>query len=71
MPQKTDNTEPVTLLTAHELAAKLRLPSVRALWTAHHRGHVPKGTRIPGLGLRWDARAIDQWLAERLAKGAA
>ena len=49
------------------LAAKLgsTVPSVRS---GYQRGFIPRGTKIPGLGLRWDEAAIDAWLSEQLSK---
>jgi predicted DNA-binding transcriptional regulator AlpA len=62
--------ESVELINTEELAAILKM-TVKSLRSAHSRGHVPRGVRIPGLGgLRWDRAKIDQWLRERM-RGAA
>ena len=61
--------EPIELLSSDEVAQILRM-TVKSFRSAHSRGHVPRGVKIPGLGLRWDRAQIDKWMRERM-RGAA
>ncbi len=37
----------------------------RKLHKAVCRGHVPRGARLPGLGLRWRRDEVDAWIARQ------
>lgn len=51
-----------------EQLATLLCTTRDSLYKAIQRGHVPPGTRVPGLGLRWRRDEIDAWLAKVLPR---
>lgn len=52
---------PPALLTI-EAVAELCATTPRQIRNMQARGQIPAPKRIPGLGLRWSAEAITQWL---------
>jgi excisionase family DNA binding protein len=55
----------VELLTSAQMADRLGI-SMRQLYSAHSRGQLPAGRRIPGVGLRWRASDVDAWIERSL-----
>lgn len=60
------------LLSSAELAKVLNT-SPKAIRTAHSRGLLPRGIRLPGVrGLRWRGEDVARWIDEHArTKGAA
>src|SRR5690606_17312409 len=53
------------LLTAEEVAAYLRLPTVRALYSMRARGTAPPAVKVGRRGLRFRRGDVDRWPAAR------
>lgn len=58
---------PPELLATLDLASILRV-SPRQVLNMHSRGQLPRGHKVPGLGLRWVRSELDEWLKERVGK---
>lgn len=66
MAPKTDRK--IILLTSDQVVQKLGLKNRSSLHNAVHRGHIPRGKRIAGVGVRWDEAALDRWVAEHFGE---
>lgn len=53
------------LLDSERLAALLS-STPGSIRKAHQAGLIPRGTTIPGLGLRWRMSLIQAWIAEKV-----
>lgn len=57
-------------MTSAEVAAYLST-STRSLRAACARGFIPRGMKLPGLGLRWRRSVLDQWIEDTQTEGSA
>lgn len=55
------------LLTSDDVAALFKMPRA-SLHKGTSRGLLPRGTRIPGLGLRWRRSDVEAWVARQFAE---
>jgi predicted DNA-binding transcriptional regulator AlpA len=60
------STDPLVLLDISAVAARLAT-SEKQVRNMVARSEFLAPVKVPGLGLRWSARAVDLWIAEALA----
>lgn len=58
------------LLDADDVAALLRT-TPRQVRNMRSRGQLPPATKWPGLGVRWSAAKLHEWIAERAEQAGA
>lgn len=57
--------DPIELLDAEGVAGILG-STRKGVYVAAQRGLIPRGTRLPGVGLRWRRDALEAWIASKM-----
>lgn len=58
--QKTNNSQPFTLVRPNELAERLRVSKV-TLWRMEKRGELPAKTRVTSKVTGWPQKQLNEW----------